>query len=342
MTRTLLIFLAVVFGTSAILAQDAFINEFDYDQPGGDSGEFVEIAIDLTSCGGACLPSDFTVELYNQGTLYDTDPIGSVVGMDGAYSLFVINYPSNGLQNGSDDGIALVYQGTVLELISYEGTFVANSGSASGQTSTDVGVSENGSAPNLSVQRKPDGSYETAAPTQGAPNNTPLPVTLTAFTAEAATSGVTLAWDVATQRDNDFFAVEHSRNGTDFSEVTRVQGEGTTEVARSYSYTFRTDDAGAHYFRLRQMDYDGTANLSDVVLVELDVVAESLQVRNAGVAGYVQVTAATPGEIAIVSMTGEVVARHLMQSTSATLNISTLPRGIYLVTDGQVSRRIVR
>ena len=169
-----------------------------------------------------------------------------------------------------------------------------------------------------------------------------MPVTLTAFTAEAATSGVTLAWDVATQRDNDFFAVEHSRNGTDFSEVTRVQGEGTTEVARSYSYTFRTDDAGAHYFRLRQMDYDGTANLSDVVLVELDVVAESLQVRNAGVAGYVQVTSATPGEIAIVSMTGEVVARHLMQSTSATLNISTLPRGIYLVTDGQVSRRIVR
>jgi predicted extracellular nuclease len=50
-----------------------------------------------------------------------------------------------GLQNGSPDGIALVDDATVVQFLSYEGVFTATNGAASGLTSTDIGVAENGS-----------------------------------------------------------------------------------------------------------------------------------------------------------------------------------------------------
>lgn len=61
----------------------------------------------------------------------------------------IINYPSNGIQNGSPDGMALVYipTNTVLYFLSYEGVFAATDGPASGMTSVDIGVSETGSEP---------------------------------------------------------------------------------------------------------------------------------------------------------------------------------------------------
>ena len=58
----------------------------------------------------------------------------------------VIDYPVNGIQNGSPDGIALVDAGNALvEFLSYEGVFAGVGGPADGVTSVDIGVSENGS-----------------------------------------------------------------------------------------------------------------------------------------------------------------------------------------------------
>ena len=58
----------------------------------------------------------------------------------------VIDYPSNGLQNGSPDGTALVdVTDQVIEFISYEGSFVATDGVAAGMTSVDIGISQSSS-----------------------------------------------------------------------------------------------------------------------------------------------------------------------------------------------------
>ena len=64
----------------------------------------------------------------------------------GPSAVAVIDYPVNGIQNGSPDGIALVDAANALvEFLSYEGTFTGVGGPADGMTSVDVGVSENGS-----------------------------------------------------------------------------------------------------------------------------------------------------------------------------------------------------
>lgn len=121
-----------------------WINEFHYDNVGGDVGEFIEIA----GTAGADL-TGWTLALYNgsNGTVYNTiDLAGILEDTAGGFGVNVSNLPSNGLQNGSPDGIALVdADGAVVEFISYEGTLTATNGPAEGQTSQDIGVAEAGS-----------------------------------------------------------------------------------------------------------------------------------------------------------------------------------------------------
>jgi len=120
-----------------------FINEIHYDNIGTDAGESVEIAgpagTDLTG---------WSIVLYNGsgGVVYDTDALSGIIpNQQGGYGTVVLTYPSNGIQNGAPDGIALVNNGTLVQFLSYEGTFTAVGGAANGVLSTDIAVSQGGS-----------------------------------------------------------------------------------------------------------------------------------------------------------------------------------------------------
>ena len=121
-----------------------FINEIHYDNASTDSGE----AIEIIGPAGTDL-NGWTIVLYNgnNGTTYDTRALSGVLSDLGTgFGTFVLEYPSNGIQNGAPDGIALVNAtGAVVQFLSYEGTFAAVGGPADGMTSTDIGVSETNS-----------------------------------------------------------------------------------------------------------------------------------------------------------------------------------------------------
>lgn len=119
-----------------------FISEIHYDNAGTDAGEALEVQ--------AAVGSDLTgwqIVLYNGngGAVYDTKTLSGAVPDAG---VVVQNYPTNGIQNGSPDGVALVdAAGVVVEFLSYEGSFVAVGGPADGLTSTDLGVAEASDTP---------------------------------------------------------------------------------------------------------------------------------------------------------------------------------------------------
>ena len=116
-------------------------SELHYDNDGVDAGE----AIEIEGPAGTNL-TGWSVVLYNQtgGVQYGTSALaGTIPATCGARGVVVINYPSNGIQNGPADGFALVSTGgSVVEFLSYEGTLTATNGPAVGMTSTDIGVSE--------------------------------------------------------------------------------------------------------------------------------------------------------------------------------------------------------
>ncbi|WP_367390569.1 choice-of-anchor I family protein [Lewinella sp. LCG006] len=131
-------------------AGEAFINEFHYDNAGTDVNEFVEIAIANTYDGAV---DAITLTLYNASngaaydsyTLADTDFIEG--DDDGTFTYYSIVLPSNGIQNGAPDGLALSCDGDLIEFLSYEGVFTAIDGPAVDIESTDVGVAESGDTP---------------------------------------------------------------------------------------------------------------------------------------------------------------------------------------------------
>jgi uncharacterized protein len=123
-----------------------FINEIHYDNTGTDTGEFIEIA----GPAGTNL-TGWRIELYNGagGARYDNDALaGTIPSQQGGYGTVSISYPTDGVQNGSPDGIALVDpSNTVVQFLCYEGTFTATSSTALGLTCTDIGVTEVGTTP---------------------------------------------------------------------------------------------------------------------------------------------------------------------------------------------------
>ncbi len=131
---------------TAVWGQTVFINEIHYDNTGTDAGEAIEIAgpagMDLTG---------WSIVLYNgaTGLTYDTDALsGTIPDLCNGFGVVVLTYPVNGIQNGSPDAIALVdASNTVIQFLSYEGTFTALNGPANGMTSVDIGVSEVGTEP---------------------------------------------------------------------------------------------------------------------------------------------------------------------------------------------------
>lgn len=161
-------------------AAELFINEFHYDNASTDTGEFIEVIGNAgTDLSGAA------IVLYNgsNGSVYNTLPLSGILpDQCGGFGTAVINLPTNGLQNGAPDGLALVDPtGSVAEFLSYEGTMTATNGPASGLTSTNIGVAETSStAIGESLQVK-DGTWQAPAPnTFGTCNDVaPEPPTVT-------------------------------------------------------------------------------------------------------------------------------------------------------------------
>lgn len=98
-----------------------------------------------------------------------------------------------------------------------------------------------------------------------------LPVTWLNFSAKkiAGDKKIVLEWSTASERNNLGFCIERSEDGTNYIEIGFVKGKGKSEIVSTYSYIDNNFNLNFPvYYRLRQIDYDGSANFSDVVVVD--------------------------------------------------------------------------
>ncbi len=279
--------------TGSVPVPNAWINEFSYDNDGGDVDEQIEVIVET----GADI-TGLEVVLYNGngGDPYDTIPLAdftqSTAESQPDFDFYVYNTTNDTpLQNGND-GLALCFNGAVVQsggvdvLLSYEGEFTANSGCAAGLLLPGIpaDAEQAGSTPvTQSVQLQGAGtdygtlvasSWELDTSSFGTPNaNQPLPVELAAFDAVPQPDGaVRLTWSTASETNNAGFEVQQ-RTGTDgaFRELGFVAGTGTTTEAQTYGFTVEDLPAGTHTFRLRQLDFDGQGTLSPTVETTIEV-----------------------------------------------------------------------
>ncbi len=101
---------------------------------------------------------------------------------------------------------------------------------------------------------------------------TPIPVELTSFAATVGDASVLVEWKTATEINNNGFDVERNIDGT-WKSIGHVAGAGTTTEPKEYTFVDRFEKqvySGTVEYRLKQVDFSGTYEYSNIISVEVD------------------------------------------------------------------------
>jgi hypothetical protein len=104
----------------------------------------------------------------------------------------------------------------------------------------------------------------------GAITCSPLPVELTTFSAKFVEDErkVDLNWTTASEINSDYFLLEKSKNGEDWSLVSKIQAAGNSSVQLNYYYQDANPYSGTSYYRLKQIDFDQSFKYSPAAKVD--------------------------------------------------------------------------
>ena len=139
-----------------------------------------------------------------------------------------------------------------------------------------------------------------AAVSQPAGGGGVAPVEWLDFQAWQENGQVVLEWATATETNNDHFVIERSVEGTMYEAIGTVQGVGFSQQHQYYQAQDEFPHRGLNYYRIRQVDFDGTYSHSHVVELQIEVLQE-VRVYPNPVADYInlEMTPMTTGEIAM-------------------------------------------
>ncbi len=151
----------------------------------------------------------------------------------------------------------------------------------------------------------------------------PLPVKLTSFNGKLETDEVKLNWSTATETNNDYFEVERSLDGKSFTKIGFVKGAGNSVNVQKYIYIDISAENEVLYYRLKQVDYDGTFSYSNIVVVKQNI--SSVKLYPNPFENYVTVYG--HGDIVITDILGKIY----FSDTVGNVQTTDWPTGVYLV-----------
>lgn len=160
----------------------------------------------------------------------------------------------------------------------------------------------------------------------------PLPLKLLDFKATKKVSAVQLEWQTAEEQNSDSFIIEHSGDGKEYKSIGMVDAKGNGSTApNKYTFNDNEPNLGNNYYRLKMTDKDGTFIYSDIRKMYFG--AEQIISIYPNPAGK---TVTLKGileyeNLAITDMYGKKLIEKPNRQESATIDISTLSNGIYLI-----------
>jgi hypothetical protein len=111
-------------------------------------------------------------------------------------------------------------------------------------------------------------------------NNNPLPVEIIDFYAENENGKTIINWITASEINNDYFVLYKSLDAENFNPISTIFGEGNSISLNYYSAIDEDYNAGAVYYKLKQVDFDGTATYSNTISIYNDA-KYSLKIQKA-------------------------------------------------------------
>lgn len=170
-----------------------------------------------------------------------------------------------------------------------------------------------------------------------------LPVEFASFDATTSNDGVLLEWATVSEKDNDYFEIQKSTDLDSWETIEEVEGNGTTNNLTKYSYGDNQPSDGTNYYRLRQVDYDGTEDFSKVVVTNYQSQVGSISLFPNPTNSKLYVDAHETAHIEIRCAKGVDYSDKIVVTTiydeQVQICVEQLPEGIYLLLlEGQIER----
>jgi hypothetical protein len=97
---------------------------------------------------------------------------------------------------------------------------------------------------------------------------TPLPISMLYFTAQKEETKIKLSWSTASEKNNDHYTIERSKNAENWEFVSNIKGAGNSNSIVAYVDYDANPYQGISYYRLKQTDYDGRSAYSHIETVD--------------------------------------------------------------------------
>ena len=172
-----------------------------------------------------------------------------------------------------------------------------------------------------------------------------LPVDLTKFTAERIGSNALLSWTTASEENNKYFEVEVAASkealiNSSFEVIGMVDGKGTTSELNDYTFEDKTPGKnGFRYYRLRQVDYDGKYEYSEIKIVDFTIQKEPVSIYPNPTTDFaiidIEEISATHISVQLIDASGEVYQAFEYEEADGLerlrLDLWEVPPGMYFV-----------
>ncbi len=173
---------------------------------------------------------------------------------------------------------------------------------------------------------------------QTAPTCASLPVEISYFRVKTHTEGVKLSWETASEVENKGFEIEHSIDTRNWVTLDFVPGQGTSFETQNYSFLHHQPVNGINYYRLKQIDYDGAFEYSEmksVMVIDSDGQPKFQvfpnPVKNGAFNLYLPEVEVVNGSMQLLDYSGRMIWETVLYENQTIINTDNLISGTYLI-----------
>ena len=157
-----------------------------------------------------------------------------------------------------------------------------------------------------------------------------LPVTFSSFTATPVKNTTAITFTTASETNNDYFTIERSGDGRSYDAIGEIDGAGDSRSEIKYTFTDERPLPGINYYRIKQTDFDGRYDFSEVRAVRHS--RGNLVVTPRTTEGRLQVvTDAVDYSLEVFNTSGQLVKSFSSLSQDQSISIEDLTAGIYYI-----------
>ena len=308
--------------TNLIIAQEFVTGSTAY------TNEPITVTIDINSTGSA---NTFQVDIFNKST---GDPGNSILTLVGPG----MPAPGNAVYTGSatlaaNTSYYVVVSAPASSLYQINTPNTSNINNALGFTSpNEVRASSNAGPPVWGVPGA--GRIKFALQIDNA-----VPVELIEFKGKLKGNNIVLDWKTASENNNDYFEIQHSRDGKKFEVIGIQDGVGTISTMTDYSYSHLNPGPGEHYYRLKQVDFDSRFEYSEIIFIKAQK-EKQFTIYPVPTKGELTISNGQ-GNAKIYNNLGQNIMEFVIEEDRKTIQISYLPEGPYLLQIHKMSGEIL-